>query len=204
MISLCNSDTLSSYSSSATSSRRLRWYFSCSNSCKYVSLRNLILYSHIHHMCGETENVHNGNFLKLHPFRLAVNGRQVVEGARWHSVNQYWTRERLLTVAHYEGWILAVALGKAPGQHMHSTSWSSTWYWPALVISTSWYWLVMAKAIGWWPPPPGPCCGLLVPPLVSHLVLAKHQRKHPNPTSFVQKSRFKLRIVGMLITFLDE
>ena len=31
-------------------------------------------------MCGETENVHNGNFLKLHPFRLAVNGRQVVEG----------------------------------------------------------------------------------------------------------------------------
>ena len=27
-------------------------------------------------------------------------------------------RERLLTGTHYEGWILAVALGKPPGQHM--------------------------------------------------------------------------------------
>ena len=44
---------------------------------------------------------------------------QVVEGWRWHSVNQYWwERERLLTGTHYEGWILAVALGKPPGQHM--------------------------------------------------------------------------------------
>ena len=27
-------------------------------------------------------------------------------------------RERLLTATHYEGWILAVALGKPPGQRM--------------------------------------------------------------------------------------
>ena len=27
-------------------------------------------------------------------------------------------RERLLTGAHYEGWILVVALGKPPGQRM--------------------------------------------------------------------------------------
>ena len=98
----------------------------------------------------------------------------------------------MLTGAHYEGWILAVALGKPPEQHCIQ------------YFVVKYLVLVLAKAIGWWVPPPGPCCGLVVAPLVSHLVLAKHQRKHPNPTSFVQKSRFKLRIVGTLITFLDE
>ena len=49
VISLCNSETLSSYSSSATSSRRRRWYFSCSNSCgmslrchKHISHNNIL------------------------------------------------------------------------------------------------------------------------------------------------------------------
>ena len=191
VISLCNSDTLSSYSSSATSSRRLKWYFSCSSSCVFYlsKISKVLVYCSIFIKKFQRTLLHkhsihifitfvvklrmkNCNLLKLHPFRPSLNGGPGVWVAlQWINIGE---RERLvLTGAHYEGWILAVALGKPPEQHCIQY----------FFVVKHQYLLVLAKAIGRWVPPPGPCCGLVVAPLVSHLVLAS-QRKHPNPTSF--------------------
>ena len=51
-------------------------------------------------------------------------------------MNQYWSRETLLTGTHYEGWILAVALGK-PLASKYDTLVVKYW---SPVLSTGWCW----------------------------------------------------------------